>query len=141
MLSLTMGCASSPYVGTGAALGGGLGALTGAAIGNRNPWAGALIGGLVGTGVGAAGGYMVQQRQAQPQPKQGYYSPPPPGYSAPPPPGYGYQTPAPGPSYGYNTPNLTGFNQAGGAPAPPAGGAKSGAPAVRIWMSTMRREG
>lgn len=110
-LSLIMGCASSPYVGTGAALGGGLGAITGAAIGSagRNPWAGAIIGGAVGTGLGAAGGYALQQRQTQPQPPQGYYyQQPPPGYGAPP--GYGSYAPAPGPSYGgsyggYNTPN------------------------------------
>ena len=36
-LSLLMGCASSPYVGTEAAVGGGLGALAGAAIGHRIP--------------------------------------------------------------------------------------------------------
>jgi len=117
-LSLLLGCASSPYVGTGAALGGGLGALAGAAIGNRNPWAGALIGGLVGTGVGAAGGYMVQQRQTT-QPPQGYY-PYQPGYGAPAPPGYGYTTPAPGPAYGYNTPAPppSGPRYSGNAPAP-----------------------
>ncbi len=51
-LSLLAGCASSPYVGTGAALGGGLGAITGAAIGNRNPWQGAAIGSLIGTAWG-----------------------------------------------------------------------------------------
>lgn len=113
-LSLIMGCASSPYIGTGAAVGGGLGALTGAAIGHKNPWAGALIGGLVGTGLGAAGGYMVQQRQAQSQPQgsysqqppPGYSQQPPPGYSAPAPPGYSNQGQAPGPAYGgYNTPS------------------------------------
>ncbi|MCL4504183.1 MAG: hypothetical protein M1438_20350 [Deltaproteobacteria bacterium] len=115
-LSLLMGCASSPYVGTGAAVGGGLGALAGAAIGNRNPWAGALIGGLVGTGLGAAGGYALQQRQTSQPPQSyyqappGYYQQPPPRYSAPPPQGYGYRPPGPGPSYGgsygsYNTPN------------------------------------
>lgn len=124
-LSLLMGCASSPYVGTGALLGGGLGALTGAAIGNKNPGAGALVGGLVGTGLGAAGGYVLQSRQAQPQP-QGYYQQPPPGYGyAPPPPGYGYR-PQPGPSYGgsyggYNTPNpvMPGAPQYSEAPGPP----------------------
>jgi hypothetical protein len=131
-LSLLMGCASSPYVGTGALVGGGLGALTGAAIGNKNPGAGALIGGLVGTGLGAAGGYALQQRQAQPQPPQGYYQQPPPGYyqqpppgySAPPPQGYGSRPPGPGPSYGgsyggYNTPNQVnpGAPQYGEAPA------------------------
>jgi len=110
-ISLVTGCASSPYVGTGAALGGGLGALTGAAVGHRNPWAGALIGGAVGTAVGAAGGYAVQQRRASQTP-QGYYyqQPTSPSYPAPAPPAYGYRTPAPGPSYGgayggYNTPN------------------------------------
>lgn len=117
-LSLLMGCASSPYVGTGAAVGGGLGAITGAAIGNRNPWAGAAIGGLIGTALGAVGGYAVQQRQTAQQPPQGYYQQPaPPAYGAPAPPGYGHApapappgygrapAPAPGPAYGYNTPN------------------------------------
>jgi len=104
-LSLIMGCASSPYVGTGAVLGGGLGALTGAAIGHRNPWAGAAIGGLVGSGLGAGTGYLIQQRQTA-QPPQGYYQQAPPGYGAPAPPAYGYRTPAPapGPSYGSNSP-------------------------------------
>jgi hypothetical protein len=130
-LSLLMGCASSPYVGTGAAIGGGLGALTGAAIGHRNPWAGAAIGGLVGTAVGAAGGYMVQQRQYAPQQQQGYYYPSQPGYGAPAQPGYGapaqpygYRAPAPGnaapgPAVGYNTPN----------PVTPQGPQYSAAPA------------
>ena len=111
-LSLLMGCASSPYVGTGAAVGGGAGALLGAAIGHKNPWAGALIGGLVGTGVGAAGGYALKQRQASQQPQQGYYQQPPQGYQQPPPgyqqppPGYSSRPQAQGPSYGgYNTPN------------------------------------
>jgi hypothetical protein len=107
-LSLVTGCASSPYVGTGAAVGGGLGAITGAAIGHRNPWAGALIGGLVGTGLGAGTGYLIKQRQAA-QPPQGYNYPPGPpayGYNSPPPRSDGYRAPAPGPSYGgYNTPN------------------------------------
>ncbi len=122
-LSLIAGCASSPYVGTGAVVGGGLGALTGAAIGHKNPWAGALIGGAVGTGLGAVGGYALQQRQAQPQP-QGYYQQPPPGY-APPPPGYSSSPQAPGPSYGgsyggYNTPSpvTPGAPQYGEAPPP-----------------------
>jgi hypothetical protein len=96
-LSLLMGCASSPYVGTGAALGGGLGALAGAAIGHKNPWAGAAIGGLAGAGAGALTGYALQQRQAQP-PQGYYYQQPPPAYGAPPPrPNYG-------PNYGYNYP-------------------------------------
>ena len=132
-LSLIAGCASSPYVGTGAVVGGGLGALTGAAIGHKNPWAGALIGGLVGTGVGAAGGYALKQRQASQQPPQGYYQQPPqgyqqppPGYAAPPPPGYSSRPPAPGQSYGgsyggYNTPNpvTPGAPQYSEAPGPP----------------------
>jgi hypothetical protein len=118
-LSLLAGCASSPYVGTGAVVGGSVGSLMGAAIGNRNPWAGALVGGLVGTGVGAAGGYMLQQRQYS-QPQQGYY-PAQPGYGAPAP--YGYRGPAPGPAYGYNnqapaTPNDPRYSANGAAPAP-----------------------
>jgi len=103
-LSLFLGCASSPYVGNGALLGAGLGALSGAAIGNRNPWQGAAIGGLIGTVAGAAGGYVLQPRQAG-QPPQGYYYQQQPGYGTPAPPAYGYNRPAPGPAYGYNTPN------------------------------------
>src|SRR5208337_2220198 len=80
-LSLIMGCASSPYVGTGALLGGGVGAVTGAAIGHSNPWAGALIGGLAGSALGAAGGYALQQGQTS-QPQQGYYYPAQPGSGA-----------------------------------------------------------
>jgi hypothetical protein len=102
-LNLLMGCASSPYVGTGAAVGGSLGALTGAAIANRNPWAGAVVGGLVGSALGAAGGYVVQQRQQPYGPSQGYY-PAQPGYGAPAPPAYGHHAPSPGPSYGYHAP-------------------------------------
>ncbi len=123
-LSLLMGCASSPYVGTGALVGGGLGALTGAAIGHKNPWAGGLIGGAVGTGLGAVTGYALQSRQAQPQPQQGYYQQQPRGY-APPPPGYGSRPQAPGPAYGgsyggYNTPNpvTPGAPQYSEAPGP-----------------------
>ena len=122
-LSLFLGCASSPYVGTGALLGGVLGAGTGAAIGNRNPGQGALIGGLIGTVAGAAGGYALQPRPAG-QPPQGYYYQQPPGYGAPAPPAYGYNTPAPygynrpapGPAYGYNAP----------VPGPSSGGAYGG---------------
>ena len=73
-LSLITGCASSPYMGTGALLGGGVGAIAGAAIDHHNPWQGALIGGLAGTALGAGGGYVLQQRQAS-QPQQGQPSP------------------------------------------------------------------
>ena len=113
-LSLIMGCASSPYVGTGALLGGGLGAITGAAIAhNSNPWAGAAIGGLAGSALGAAGGYVLQQGQtSQPQPgqpQQGYYYPAQPDPGAAAQPGYGYGPPppgaAPGPAYGDNRGN------------------------------------
>jgi len=127
-LSLLMGCASSPYVGTGAAVGGGLGAITGAAIANRNPWAGALVGGLMGSALGAGGGYLIQQRQQQQPypPSQGYYYPDQPGYGAPAPPAYGHYAPAPGPSYGYNaptpaTPPAPGDGWDTPAPAPPPG--------------------
>ncbi len=121
-LSLISGCASSPYTGTGAVLGGGLGAVTGAAIASgRNPVAGALIGGLVGTGLGAAGGYMLQQRQTA-QPYQGSYYPPPP--QAP----YGYRAPAPGPAYGYNSPPA-GPRYSANSPAPPPTGNSWNTPA------------
>ena len=140
-LCLLAGCASSPYVGTGAALGGGVGALAGAAIGNRNPWAGAIIGGLVGSAVGAAGGYAVQQRQ-QPyygQP-QGYYQSQPgyypaqPGYNTPPPRVYGQYTPppAPGPGQQYNAaapPPDQGYQYNAAAPGPTDPGWVNGAPA------------
>ncbi|MGB7911366.1 MAG: hypothetical protein WCF59_03995, partial [Desulfobaccales bacterium] len=112
-LSLITGCASSPYMGTGALLGGGVGAIAGAAIDHHNPWQGALIGGLAGTALGAGGGYVLQQRQAsqpqqgQPQPgqpQQGYNYPPQPAPGTAPPQGYGYGPPppdaAPGPAYG-----------------------------------------
>lgn len=104
-LSLLAGCASSPYVGTGAAVGGGLGALTGAAIAGRNPWAGVIVGGLVGSALGAGGGYILQQRQQPYGPSQGYYYPQQRGYGAPAPPAYGRHAPAPGPRYGYNAPS------------------------------------
>ena len=127
-LSLIMGCASSPYLDTGALLGGGLGAIAGAAIDHGNPWQGALIGGLAGSALGAAGGYALQNRQtSQPQPgqpqegqpqpgqpqegqpQQGYYYPAQPGSGAEAPPGYGYGAPAPGsapgPAYGDNRGN------------------------------------
>ena len=120
-LSLAMGCASSPYVGTGAALGGGLGALTGAAINNRNPWAGAAVGGLVGSALGAAGGYVVQQRQTVQQPPQGYYQPAP-GYGAPAPrPYYGSSAtpPAAAPSYSSTPPAADNYSQV--APPQPEG--------------------
>lgn len=114
LLGLLMGCASSPYVGTGAVLGGGVGALSGAAIAGRNPWAGALVGGVLGSALGAAGGYALQQRQQPYGPTQGYYYQPQPGYRAPAPPAYGsYESPpasSPGPSYGYHQ---------APAPAPP----------------------
>jgi len=118
-LSLIMGCASSPYVGTGALLGGGVGAIAGAAIDHSNPWVGALIGGLAGSALGAGGGYVLQQGQtSQPppgQPQQGYYYPAQPDPGAAAPPGYGYGPPppdaGPGPAYGDN----------GGYPAAPQG--------------------
>jgi hypothetical protein len=101
-LSLFPGCASSPYVGTGAALGGGVGAVSGAAIARSNPWAGAIVGGLLGSALGAGGGYLLQQRQQQQYgPPQGYY-PAQPEYGAPAPPAYGQYAPAPGPDYGYS---------------------------------------
>ncbi|MGO9175571.1 MAG: hypothetical protein ACLPT6_09105 [Desulfobaccales bacterium] len=114
-LSLIMGCASGSYLGPGALLGGGLGAIAGAAIDHGNPWQGALIGGLAGSALGAAGGYALQQGQTgQPQPgqpqqgqeQQGYNYPAQPGSGAAAPPGYGYGAPAPGyapgPAYGDN---------------------------------------
>ena len=123
-LSLFLGCASSPYVGNGALLGGGLGAVTGAAIGHRNPWQGAAIGGLIGTVAGAAGGLALQPRQFGQPPQGYYYQQPAPGYSTPAPRAYGYNTPAP---YGYNRPApgpAYGYNAPGSGPS--AGGAYGG---------------
>ncbi|MGP8050116.1 MAG: hypothetical protein ACLPYB_05840 [Desulfobaccales bacterium] len=152
-LSLITGCASSPYLGTGALVGGGAGAIAGAAIDHHNPWQGALIGGLAGTALGAAGGYALQQRQAnqpqpgqppgpqpgQPQPggPQGYNYPPQPGPGEAGPPAYGYGPPAPGngpdPGYGYGPPapgpgpdQAYGDNR--GNPGAPQGPQESAAP-------------
>lgn len=98
---LVFGCAGgSPYTYTGAALGGGVGALSGAAIDSRNPWRGAAIGGLMGGVLGGVAGEVVRQQQYPSQPPQGYYQPgygPPPGYGAPP--RYGYSAPQQGPGY------------------------------------------
>ncbi len=77
-LSLIMGCAGQhPYTATGAAVGGGLGALTGAAVDNRNPWRGATIGGLIG---GVAGGVAGNAAGRSQYPQQGYYNYPNQGY-------------------------------------------------------------
>lgn len=74
VMSLSLSCAGqSPYTTTGAALGGGLGALTGAAIDSRNPWRGAAIGGIIG-GVGGAVAGETMGRSRYPQ--QGYYNQP-----------------------------------------------------------------
>lgn len=110
-LGMIMGCASSPYMGTGALLGGGVGSLAGAALAHNNPWQGAAIGGLIGTALGAAGGYALQPRPASPQ---GYYYPAPPGYGTATPPAYGY-------GYGAATPSAYGYGAA--APGSRPGGA------------------
>jgi hypothetical protein len=84
------GCATqSPYTTTGAAVGGGLGALTGAAIDHHNRWRGAAIGGMIGGVAGGVAGDAAGRTQ-HPQP-QGYYNPTP--Y-------YGYQN-QPYDRYGY----------------------------------------
>jgi hypothetical protein len=110
-VSLVMGCAANPYLSTGAAVGGGLGALTGAAINHRNPWQGAAIGGLVGGALGAVGGEVVRPRQPGPPPPQGYYQPDygpqygRPGYRPPPPnPNYSSRPPVTAPNYGNSAP-------------------------------------
>jgi hypothetical protein len=84
------GCATqSPYTTPGAAVGGGLGALTGAAIDHRNRWRGAAIGGLLGGVAGGVAGEAAGRTQYPQQ--QGYYNPTP--Y-------YGYQNQPYNP-YGY----------------------------------------
>ena len=113
-LSLIMGCASNPYMSTGAALGGGIGALGGAAIANKNPWAGAAVGALAGGVLGGVVGEALRPKQAsQPPPPRGYYYQPAPGYGAPPPPGraYGYAPPPAGPSYGSAPPAGYSYSQ------------------------------
>jgi hypothetical protein len=90
-LSMVIGCAAqSPYTTAGAAVGGGLGALTGAAIDNRNPWRGAAIGGLIG---GVAGGVAGDAAARSRYPQAGYYQQPYYGY---------YQNQPYDRNYGYN---------------------------------------
>ncbi len=69
-----LGCTASPYTYTGAALGGGLGAGTGAIIDRNNPWRGAAFGALIGGVLGGVGGEVVRQNRAPSQP-HGYYQP------------------------------------------------------------------
>jgi hypothetical protein len=91
VVGMVFGCATrSPYTATGAAVGGGLGALTGAAIDNKNPWRGAAIGGVVG---GVAGGVAGDAAGRSRSYQQGYYDQP----------GYGYSQNQPyDRNYGYN---------------------------------------
>jgi len=123
---LVFGCAAgSPYTYTGAALGGGVGALSGAAIDSRNPWRGAAIGGVLGGVLGGVAGEAVRQSRYPSQP-QGYYQPgygPPPGYGAPPRYGYGappqgqgsyggqgnYSQNLPAPQYSYRKPPVNSY--------------------------------
>ncbi|MCL6622675.1 MAG: glycine zipper 2TM domain-containing protein [Syntrophobacterales bacterium] len=59
------GCSGThPYTYTGAALGGGMGALTGAAVDHNNRWRGAAIGGLMGGVLGGVAGELARQNQA-----------------------------------------------------------------------------
>lgn len=82
---LLAGCTgASSYTWTGAALGGGVGALSGAAIDRYNPWRGAAVGGLVGGALGGVAGTAYQQSRTPYQ--QGY----PQGYG----PAYGQAYPA-----------------------------------------------
>lgn len=126
--SLIMGCASNPYMSTGAAVGGGLGALTGAAINHRNPWQGAAIGGLIGGALGAVGGEVVRQRQPVPQPPQSYYQPyyepqyGRPGYSSPTPsPNYSSRPPVAAPDHGNSSPPGAGDHYSQTTPPQPDG--------------------
>ena len=73
VLSLLAGCAPGsfhPYTYTGAALGGGAGALAGAAIDPGNPLRGAAIGGVMGGVLGGVAGSAMAPSQ---QPQGGYY--------------------------------------------------------------------
>jgi hypothetical protein len=109
-LGLLIGCAANPYTFTGAAVGGGLGALTGAAIDNRNPWRGGALGGVIGGVLGGVTGEALRQRRATQPPLQGYYyQTAPPGYGTSPTPDYSDHAPAPvgppapGSGYGYGS--------------------------------------
>lgn len=76
------------YTGSGALIGGGSGALLGAALNHHNPGAGALIGGAAGLVTGALVGHTLDEDAR----RRVYYAPPPPTYIPPPPPSY---TPVP----------------------------------------------
>ena len=121
VFGMVLSCASqSPYTGTGAAVGGGLGALTGAAIDHHNPWRGAAIGGVVG---GVAGGVAGNAAGRSRYNQQGYYNQP--GYGSyqnqpydrdyygynggyyPPPSNNSYGRPCPPPGYGSYPPYAT----------------------------------
>ena len=79
----------SPYMLPGAGLGAATGAALGIAASPGNPWKGAAIGGLLGTGVGGVAGE-AYGRSCQSPPPQAYYQSPPPQayYQGQPPSGY-----------------------------------------------------
>ena len=101
MISL-IGCgttgAPQNYLMTGGGIGTALGAGIGAAVNSSNPWKGAAVGGLLGAATGAIGGEVYRRTQQPAQPQQGYnqYGPQQPGYGYPPP-NQGYYR---GPNYG-----------------------------------------
>ncbi len=127
MISL-IGCgttgAPQNYLMTGTGIGTALGAGIGAAVNSNNPWKGAAVGGLLGAATGAIGGEVYRRTQQPAQPQQGYnqYGPQQPGYGYPPPNQGYYRGPNNGPpAYGQSGPPP--YNQSG----PPAYG-QSGPP-------------
>ena len=127
-----LGCTASPYTYTGAALGGGLGAGTGAIIDRGNPWRGAAFGALIGGVLGGVGGEVVRQRQTPSQP-HGYYQP---GYaprygSGAPPAGYS-QEPHTGSHYS-QAPNGRSAQPQPAPQSPPAAQYREPAPAIHYY--------
>ncbi len=127
MISLA-GCASTGapqnYLMTGTGIGTALGAGIGAAVNSNNPWKGAAVGGLLGAATGAIGGEVYRRTQQPAQPQQGYnqYGPQQPGYGYPPPNQGYYRGPNNGPP-AYSQSGPPPYNQSG----PPAYG-QSGPP-------------
>ena len=135
MISLS-GCttgAPQNYLMTGGGIGTALGAGIGAAVNSNNPWKGAAVGGLLGAATGAIGGEVYRRTQQPAQPQQGYYGPPQPGYGNPPPnqgysraPYYGQQ-----PGYGQSGPPPGYYSQEGPPPAPYGASQSGGDPSYR----------
>ena len=133
------GCASTGapqnYLMTGTGIGTALGAGIGAAVNSNNPWKGAAVGGLLGAATGAIGGEVYRRTQQPAQPQQGnyQYGPQQQGYGYPPPnqgynraPYYGQQSP-----YGQSGPPPGYYSQEGPPPAPYGASQSGGDPSYR----------